>query len=51
MVYDGLKALLGGGAILAGLVLGAIVAFIIDRRFVRAAGLRRSPARRCPSSA
>ncbi|MCD0449550.1 solute carrier family 23 protein [Actinocorallia sp. API 0066] len=37
VVYEGLK-LLGGGAILAGLVLGAIVAFIIDRRFVWAAG-------------
>ncbi|ROO88295.1 AGZA family xanthine/uracil permease-like MFS transporter [Actinocorallia herbida] len=37
VVYHGLK-LLGGGAILAGLVLGAIVAFIIDRRFVWAAG-------------
>lgn len=28
---------LGGGAILAGLVLGSIVAFIIDRAFMRAA--------------
>ena len=50
VVYDGLK-ILGEGAILAGLVLGAIVAFIIDKRF----SLRRpsSPrsARRCPSSA
>jgi adenine/guanine/hypoxanthine permease len=36
LVYEGLK-LLGGGAILAGLVLGAIVAFIIDKRFVSAA--------------
>jgi AGZA family xanthine/uracil permease-like MFS transporter len=36
LVYEGTK-LLGGGAILAGLVLGAIVAFIIDRRFVHAA--------------
>jgi len=26
-------ALLGGGAVLAGLILGAIVAFIIDRKF------------------
>ena len=26
-------ALLGGGAVLAGLILGAIAAFIIDRRF------------------
>ncbi len=30
-------AVLGQGAILAGLVLGAIVAFIIDKRFVSAA--------------
>ncbi|MDX6741311.1 hypothetical protein [Actinocorallia sp. A-T 12471] len=37
VVYGGLK-LLGGGAILAGLVLAAIVAFIIDRKFVWAAG-------------
>jgi AGZA family xanthine/uracil permease-like MFS transporter len=36
VVYDGLK-ILGSGAILAGLVLGAIVAFIIDRAFVQAA--------------
>ncbi|HEX3260751.1 MAG TPA: regulator [Pseudonocardia sp.] len=36
LVYEGLK-LLGGGAILAGLVLGAITAFIIDKRFVSAA--------------
>ena len=35
VVYDGLK-ILGEGAILAGLVLGAIVAFIIDRRFLEA---------------
>lgn len=32
-VYHG-TALLGGGAILAGLVLGSIVAFIIDRNFL-----------------
>jgi AGZA family xanthine/uracil permease-like MFS transporter len=37
LVYEGLK-LLGGGAILAGLVLGAITAFIIDKQFVWAAG-------------
>jgi AGZA family xanthine/uracil permease-like MFS transporter len=37
VVYDGLKTL-GEGAILAGLVLGAIVAFIIDKR----SGTRRS---------
>ena len=36
VVYDGLKTL-GQGAILAGLVLGAIVAFIIDKRFWHAA--------------
>ncbi|MGW0502090.1 regulator [Micromonospora sp. NPDC003241] len=36
VVYDGLRTL-GEGAILAGLVLGAIVAFIIDKRFVHAA--------------
>ncbi|MBU2669455.1 regulator [Actinoplanes bogorensis] len=36
VVYDGLKTL-GEGAILAGLVLGAIVAFIIDKRFWHAA--------------
>ncbi|GAB3669971.1 hypothetical protein GCM10027589_38320 [Actinocorallia lasiicapitis] len=37
VVYHGTK-LLGGGAILAGLVLGAVVAFIIDRKFLWAAG-------------
>jgi AGZA family xanthine/uracil permease-like MFS transporter len=36
VVYDGLHTL-GEGAILAGLVLGAIVAFIIDKRFWPAA--------------
>ncbi|WP_220183148.1 hypothetical protein [Sphaerisporangium album] len=36
-VYEG-TALLGGGAVLAGLVLGSITAFIIDRSFVWAAG-------------
>ncbi|QDY08104.1 regulator [Micromonospora sp. HM134] len=36
VVYDGLLVL-GQGAILAGLVLGAVVVFIIDKRFVRAA--------------
>ncbi|WP_127504591.1 regulator [Actinoplanes solisilvae] len=36
VVYDGLRTL-GEGAILAGLVLGAIVAFIIDKRFWHAA--------------
>jgi AGZA family xanthine/uracil permease-like MFS transporter len=36
LVYQG-TALLGGGAILAGLVLGAIVAFLIDKNFVPAA--------------
>ena len=36
VVYDGLLVL-GQGAILAGLVLGAVVAFIIDKRFLSAA--------------
>jgi AGZA family xanthine/uracil permease-like MFS transporter len=36
LVYHG-TVLLGGGAILAGLILGAIVAFIIDKAFVPAA--------------
>ncbi|HEX3953905.1 MAG TPA: hypothetical protein VHW90_10060 [Stellaceae bacterium] len=36
VVYHGM-ALLGGGAVLAGLMLGAIAAFIIDRAFERAA--------------
>ncbi|MFG1837103.1 regulator [Micromonospora sp. NPDC049175] len=36
VIYDGLLVL-GQGAILAGLVLGAVVVFIIDKRFVRAA--------------
>ncbi len=36
VVYHGLMVL-GEGAILAGLVLGAVVAFIIDKRFVSAA--------------
>jgi AGZA family xanthine/uracil permease-like MFS transporter len=35
VIYTGMKEL-GEGAILAGLVLGAIVAFIIDRRFLQA---------------
>jgi len=37
VVYHGLKTL-GDGAILAGLVLGAITAFLIDRKFLWAAG-------------
>ncbi|MFC6010236.1 regulator [Nocardia lasii] len=37
VVYDGLKTL-GSGAVLAGLILGAIVTFILDKRF-RAAGV------------
>ena len=41
--------LLGDGAILAGLVLGAIVAFIIDRKFIPAA-IYCAAARCCPSS-
>jgi AGZA family xanthine/uracil permease-like MFS transporter len=36
VVYNGLH-ILGEGAILAGLVLGAVVAFIIDKRFLPAA--------------
>jgi AGZA family xanthine/uracil permease-like MFS transporter len=36
VVYHGM-ALLGGGAVLAGLMLGAIAAFIIDRAFDKAA--------------
>jgi hypothetical protein len=32
VVYDGLK-ILGGGAILAGMLLGAIAAFLIDKRY------------------
>ena len=36
VVYDGLHTL-GNGAILAGMVLGAIGVFLIDRRFLRAA--------------
>jgi AGZA family xanthine/uracil permease-like MFS transporter len=35
VIYSGMKTL-GEGAILAGLVLGAIVAFLIDRRFLQA---------------
>jgi AGZA family xanthine/uracil permease-like MFS transporter len=37
VLYHGL-AVLGDGAILGGLVLGAIAAFVIDRKFVRAGG-------------
>jgi adenine/guanine/hypoxanthine permease len=37
VLYHGLE-LVGGGAILGGLVLGAMAAFIIDRAFYRAAG-------------
>jgi adenine/guanine/hypoxanthine permease len=36
-IYKGM-ALLGGGAVLAGLILGAITAFLIDRQFFWAAG-------------
>lgn len=36
VVYDGLLAL-GHGAVLAGMVLGAIAAFVIDRKFLWAA--------------
>jgi AGZA family xanthine/uracil permease-like MFS transporter len=37
VLYEGLSVL-GGGAILSGLVLAAMAAFIIDRKFVKAAG-------------
>jgi AGZA family xanthine/uracil permease-like MFS transporter len=37
VVYHGME-LLGGGAVLAGLMLGAIATFIIDRDFMKAAG-------------
>ena len=37
VVYSGLNTL-GQGAVLAGLVLGAIVTFVIDKRFLAAAG-------------
>ena len=50
VVYDGLL-ILGQGAILAGLVLGAIVAFIIDKRFCPAGDLLPGRARCWPSSA
>jgi len=36
-LYHGLSVL-GGGSILAGLVLGAIAVFVIDRKFSNAAG-------------
>ena len=36
VVYHGME-LLGGGAVLAGMVLGAIAAYIIDRQFMKAA--------------
>jgi AGZA family xanthine/uracil permease-like MFS transporter len=36
VLYEGLK-ILGGGAILAGLVLGAIAVFVIERQFVKSA--------------
>lgn len=37
VVYDGLLAL-GSGAVLAGMVLGAVAVFVIDRKFLWAAG-------------
>jgi AGZA family xanthine/uracil permease-like MFS transporter len=37
VIYDGLTTL-GSGAVLAGMVLGAIAAFLIDRKFAWAAG-------------
>ena len=44
VLYQGLTVL-GGGAILGGLILAAIAAFIIDRAFMKAAALRRRRAR------
>ena len=44
MLYHGLEVL-GGGAILGGLILGAIGVFIIDREVREGVGLRRWPAR------
>ncbi len=38
VLYHGLEVL-GGGAILTGLVLAAIGAFVIDKKFVQAVGL------------
>ena len=38
VLYHGLKVL-GGGSILGGLILGAIAVCIIDRKFMKAAGL------------
>ena len=49
VIYHGLQ-LFGGGGTLAGLMLGAIAAFIIDRKFDRAA-LYALPARCWRSSA
>src|SRR5262249_20962611 len=37
VLYDGLRVL-GGGSILAGLILGAIAVFIIERNFTKASG-------------
>ncbi len=37
MLYHGLEVM-GGGAILTGLVLGAIAVFVIERKFANAAG-------------
>ena len=39
VLYGGLQTL-GGGSILTGLVLGAIGAFVIDKKFVEASALR-----------
>ena len=39
VLYQGL-AVMGGGAIVAGLVLGAIAVFVIEREFYKAAGIR-----------
>ena len=40
VLYDGM-AILGNGAILSGLVIGAVVVFIIERQFLHRGGLRR----------
>ena len=38
VLYQGLQTVMGGGATLAGIILGAITVFIIDREFDKAAG-------------
>ena len=44
VLYHGLEVM-GGGAILTGLALGAIGVFVIEREFVKAAGSRARRAR------